>query len=298
MSVYSVSNKYLDAYDPFWVCRLLSLKVGTATILLFLINGFILKPQSPMLYIMITLIGTLASEVMPAPTRVKKILIFIGIDFLLASSMLVFQMFSYFRWALFAVLIVFTYLSLRFMVANPKAAVIPTLMIMFGVVSSSGGATDFTAVANSYLYYFVFGLAGIVTILFFPDFTPNIAKSAFIRILESDVANVGNAKYKNSNPAVLTALSVMHGRLPLLPECYRIFYEAIIQFQNDFMRASNLNAKAQMLGQCVLSELIVAVQNDVPYLLDGTNAQRLKVVNDRAYSMFANLVAGYNQCKV
>ncbi|MGI9143857.1 MAG: hypothetical protein ACR2IJ_11775 [Fluviibacter sp.] len=298
MSVYSVSNKYLDTYDPFWVCRLLSLKVGTATILLFLINGFILKPQSPMLYIMITLIGTLASEVMPAPTRVKKILIFIGIDFLLASSMLVFQMFSYFRWALFAVLIVFTYLSLRFMVANPKAAVIPTLMIMFGVVSSSGGATDFTAVANSYLYYFVFGLAGIVTILFFPDFTPNIAKSAFIRILESDVANVGNAKYKNSNPAVLTALSVMHGRLPLLPECYRIFYEAIIQFQNDFMRASNLNAKAQMLGQCVLSELIVAVQNDVPYFLDGTNAQRLKVVNDRAYSMFANLVAGYNQCKV
>jgi hypothetical protein len=298
MSVYSVSNKYLDAYDPFWVCRLLSLKVGTATILLFLINGFILKPQSPMLYIMITLIGTLASEVMPAPTRVKKILIFIGIDFLLASSMLVFQMFSYFRWALFAVLIVFTYLSLRFMVANPKAAVIPTLMIMFGVVSSSGGATDFTAVANSYLYYFVFGLAGIVTILFFPDFTPNIAKSAFIRILESDVANVGNAKYKNSNPAVLAALSVMHGRLPLLPECYRIFYEAIIQFQNDFMRASNLNAKAQMLGQCVLSELIVAVQNDVPYFLDGTNAQRLKVVNDRAYSMFANLVAGYNQCKV
>lgn len=298
MSVYSVSNKYLDAYDPFWVCRLLSLKVGTATILLFLINGFILKPQSPMLYIMITLIGTLASEVMPAPTRVKKILIFIGIDFLLASSMLVFQMFSYFRWALFAFLIVFTYLSLRFMVANPKAAVIPTLMIMFGVVSSSGGATDFTAVANSYLYYFVFGLAGIVTILFFPDFTPNIAKSAFIRILESDVANVGNAMYKNSNPAVLAALSVMHGRLPLLPECYRIFYEAIIQFQNDFMRASNLNAKAQMLGQCVLSELIVAVQNGVPYPLDGANAQRLKVVNGRAYSMFANLVAGYNQCKV
>ncbi len=34
MSVYSVSNKFLDAYDPFWICRLLSLKVGAAAILL------------------------------------------------------------------------------------------------------------------------------------------------------------------------------------------------------------------------------------------------------------------------
>lgn len=297
MSVYSVSNKYLDTYDPFWICRLLSLKVGTVTILLFLLNGFLLKPQSPALYIMITLIGTLASELLPAPTRARKIVVFIGMIFLLATSMILFQMFSYFRWGLFVVLIVFTYLSLRFMVINPKAAVIPSLMIMFGIVSSSGGATNLTAAANTYLYFFAFGLAGVITILFFPDFMPNIFKSAFIRILESDVANVGNKDYKNSNPAVLAALTVLHGRLALLPACYRTLYEAIIQFQNAFMRSTGLNAEAQLVGQSVLSELIVAVQNDVPYSLNSVNAQRLQVLNAAAYHMFENLVAGYNQCK-
>ena len=297
MSVYSVSNKYLDAYDPFWVCRLLSLKVGTATILLFLLNGFILKPQSPTMFMMITLIGTLASEVLPLPTRAKKVSTFVGIVFLLASSMIIFQMFSYFRWGLFALVMAFSYLSLRFMVANPKAAVIPSLMIMFGIVSSGGGATDFTAAANSYLYFFAFGLAGIITILFFPDLTTNIFKSAFIRILESDVVNVGNKYYKNSNPGVLAALSVIHGRLLVLPESYRILYEAIIQFQNEFMRSAGLNAEAQVLGRSVLSELIVAIQGDVEYSLNSVNAQRLKSTNAAAYTMFANLVGGYNQCK-
>lgn len=297
MSVYSVSNKYLDTYDPFWVCRLLSLKVGTATILMFLLNGFVLKPQSPALYMMVTLIGTLASEMLPAPTRVKKVGICIGIVFLLATSMLMFEMLSYFRWALFAVLMGFTYLSLRFMVMNPKVAVIPTLMITYAVVCSSSGATNFTAVANDYLYYFAFSLAGVVTILFFPDFTPNVFKSAFVRILESDVANVGNEKYKNSNPGVLAALSVIHGRLPFLPGCYSVLYEAIIQFQNEFMRSAGLSTEAQLVGKAVLSELSLAVQNDVSYSLNGVNAQSLKVLNPTAYGMCTSLVDGYNQCK-
>lgn len=297
MSVYSVSNKYLDTYDPFWVCRLLSLKVGTATILMFLLNGFVLKPQSPALYMMVTLIGTLASEMLPAPTRVKKVFVCIGIVFLLATSMLMFQMLSYFRELLFVALMGFTYLSLRFMVHNPKVAVIPTLMITYAVISASGGATNFTAVANGYLYYFAFGLAGVVTILFFPDFTPNVFKSAFLRILESDVANVGNEKYKNSNPGVLAALSVIHGRLSFLPGCYSVLYEAIIQFQNDFMRSAGLNVEAQLVGKAVLSELSLAVQNDASYSLNGVNAQRLKALNATAYGMFASLVDGYNQCK-
>ena len=297
MSVYSVSNKYLDAYDPFWICRLLSLKVGTATILLFLLNAFILQPQSAAMYLMITVIATLASEVIPALTRAKKIAIFISIDFLLSTSIILFGMFSYFRWALFLLLIVFTYLSLRLMAVNPKVAAVPTMMIMYGVVGSGGGATDFIGIANSYLYYFAFGMAGVITILFFPDFTPNVFNSACIRILESDVANVGNKNYKNSQPAVLAALSVMHGKLPFLTGCYNTLYAAIIQFQNAFMRPLGLNAEEQLLARSVLSELIQAVQNGVPYRLSGHNVQRRKTLNGTAYHMFANLVGSYNQCK-
>jgi hypothetical protein len=297
MSVYSVSNKYLDAYDPFWICRLLSLKIGTVAILLFLFNAFLLQPQSPTMYMMVTIISALAAELIPAPTKFKSIATYIGVDFLLASTIIIFGMFSYFRLTFFLVLIVFSYLALRLMVSSPKVAALPTMMVMYGVMSSGGGATDFNAVANDYLYYFSFGLTGIITILFFPDFGPNVFKSAFIRILESDVANLGNKGYKNSNPLVLTALTIMHSKLPFLPECYTRLYESIIEFQNAFMRHLGLNAEAQLLAKSVLSELSVSVANSVPYVLDGDNVQRLKACSDVAYRMFADLVGGYNQCR-
>lgn len=297
MSVYSVSNNYLDTYDPFWICRLLALKVGTVTILLFLCNAFLWAPQSSMMYMLMTILATLASEVLPAPTRSKKIATFIGILFLLSSSIMMFGMLAYFRIAFFIFLMGFTYLCLRLMVANPKVAAIPTLMIVFGVVNSGGGSMDFNAAANDYLYYFEFGLAGVMTILFFPDFSANIFNSGFIRILESDVANVGNPGYKNSHPAVLAALSVIHGRLPLLPERYGTLYAAIIEFQNAFMRPRGLTAEEQLLGKSVLSELIMAVKHGVPYSLNGDNAQQLKSLNSSAYAVFEKLVNGYNPCK-
>lgn len=298
MSVYSVSNKYLDVYDPFWICRLLSLKVGTVTILLFVFNAFLLQPQSAVMYLMITVIATLASEVLPAPTRAKKMVVFIGIEFLLSTTMIIFAMFGYFRLASFLFLVCFTYLSLRLMVSNVKMAALPALMIVYGVISMGGSTTDFNAVANDYLYYFAFGMAGVITILFFPDFSPQVFNSAFLRILESDVANVGNSRYKNSNPTVLAAISVIHSKLPLLPERYSALYDAIIEFQDAFMRPKELNTQEQLLSKSVLSELIVAVQNAVPFALNGHNVQRLKVLNEAAYNMFANLVGSYNQCRV
>lgn len=298
MSVYSVSNNYLDVYDPFWICRLLSLKVGVVTILLFILNAFFLQPQSPVMYLMITVIATMASEVLPAPTRTNKIVVFIGVEFLLSTTMIIFAMFGYFRLASFFVLVGFTYLSLRLMVSNVKTAALPALMIVYGVVSMGSGTTDFNAVANDYLYYFAFGMAGVITILFFPDFTPQVFNSAFLRILESDVANVGNSGYKNSNPAVLAAISVIHSKLPLLPERYSAMYEAVIEFQDAFMRPKGLNTEEQLLSKSVLSELIAAVQDGVPYSLNGPNVQRLKMLNETAFSMFSNLVGSYNQCRV
>lgn len=64
------------------------------------------------------------------------------------------------------------------------------------------------------------------------------------------------------------------------------------------MRPKELNTQEQLLSKSVLSELIVAVQNAVPFALNGHNVQRLKVLNEAAYKMFANLVGSYNQCRV
>jgi hypothetical protein len=296
MSVYSVSNKYLDPYDPFWICRLLALKTGTVALLLFLCNAFLVAPQSPMVYMMITLICTLASGVIPASTKAKKLVNFIMLLCMFSTTIIVFGLFSYFRFGLFLVIIAFTYLSLRVMAVNTKAAVIPTMMIMWGVMSVGGGATDFTAAANSYLYFFEFGLMGVITILLFPDFTPNVFKSAFVRILEADAENVGNGHFKNSDPRVLSALAVIHGKLPLLPDNYRTLYDAIIRFQSDFMRPHELNAEEQLLSKSALSELIIAVDNNVAFSLAAHNPEKIKKLNPAVFSLFSDLVEGYNQC--
>jgi hypothetical protein len=297
MSVYSVSNKYLDAYDPFWTCRLLSLKVGVATILLFICNAFLLAPQSPMFYILTTVLATLASEAIPAPNRLRKFANFSLILFLLATSTMIFGMFSYFRFGLFFVVMAFSYLVLRFMAANPKVAAVPTIMIMWGIVNLNGGSTDFNAVANNYLYYFEFGMMGAITVLLFPDFTPRVFDSAFLRILGSDVENIGNTHYRNSHPGVLSALSVIHSKLPFLPERYTMLYEAIINFQNAFMKPHALSPGDVILAKSTLSELMLAVNDQRPYSLEADNAQRLRASNPHAYSILADLVSGYNLCK-
>lgn len=296
MSVYSVSNKFLDPYDPFWVCRLLALKTGAVAILLLLCNAFLMAPQSPMVYMMITLICTLASEVIPAPTKTKKLVNFVTLLFWFATTIIIFGLFSYFRFGLFAVVVAFTYLSLRFMAVNTKAAVIPTMMIMWGVMSLGGGATDFTAAANSYLYFFEFGLMGVITVLFFPDFTPNVFKSAFIRLLETDVANIDNVDFKNSDPRVLSAVSVFRAKLPMLPGNYGALYDAILRFQHDFLRLHELSAEEQLLSKSALSELIIAVDNNVAFSLAAHNPEKIKELNPAVFSMFSNLVEGYNQC--
>jgi hypothetical protein len=298
MSVYSVSNKFLDTYDPFWICRLLSLKLGVVMILLCLCNAFLNAPQSPMLFMMFTAIGTMASEMIPASTKSKKLVNFITVIALFSMSTILFGLVSYFRFGLLVVVIVFSYLVLRFMSANPKAAAVPTLMITWGVVQLGGGAaTDFTAAANNYLYFVEFALMGAITIWFFPDFNPNIFKSGFIRILEADVKNIGNPYFKNSDAAVLSALYVIHAKLPFLPDQFTTLYEAIIRFQNAFMKPHGLSVEEQLLSKSVLSELILSVNNDELYSLEGDNSQKIRECNGAVYDIFSDLVRGYNQCK-
>lgn len=297
MSVYSVSNKYLDAYDPFWICRLLSLKVGAAAILLFLCNAFFMAPQSPTVYILTTAIGTLATEVMPAPTKAKKIINFFVIVFLLATSTMIFGLYSYFKLSLFLIVLAFTYLTLRFMVANPKVAALPTVMIVWGVMNLGGGPTDLNQVANNYLYFFEFGMMGAITILLFPDFSTNVFNSAFIRILEADIDSIGGSYYKNSNPRVLSALFMIHSKLTTLPGGYSELYGAIIHFQNEFMKPHGLNVKDRLLSRSILSELIVAVNSGQTFSLDTPNAKMISQSNPVVFNILAKLVCSYNQCK-
>jgi len=298
MSVYKIRNRFLDIYDPYWICRILSLKIGTVTILMCLCNAFLKAPQGPMAYMLTVIICTAATEALPLASRSKKLGAYFLLMFLLSTSGMLFGLFSYFRVGLFLFIMIFTYLVMRFMAKNPKAAVVPSLMIIWGVMQmEGGGSTDLNAVANSYLYYAEFGMMGVITILFFPDFTPNIFKSALIRILESDMRGLGDRGFKNSHPAILSALFVIHSKLSFLPPQYEAFYQAIVQFQHDFFQSTSLTMEDQAAIKVVLSELIAAIDHDKTFSLTSECAQAIKKINRAAYQSISSLVDGYNLCK-
>ena len=298
MSVYRIKNQFLDIYDPFWVCRVLSLKIGTLTILLCLCNAFLKSPQTPMVYMLTVVICTAATEALALNSRIKKLVTFFLLIFILSTSGMLFGLFSYFRVGLFIFFMLFSYLVLRFMATNPKAAVVPSLMILWGVLQLEGGApTNLNAIANSYLYYVEFGLMGVITVLFFPDFTPNIFKSAMIRILEADIKGIGDKNFKNSQASVLSALYVIHSKLPLLPTKYDALYQTIIQFQHDFVQSPELTKEAQSIAKSMLSELIEAINHEKTLSLNSEHSTKIKALNSSAYRSISNLVDGYNLCK-
>ena len=298
MSVYRIKNQFLDVYDPFWVCRILSLKIGTVIILLCLCNAFLKSPQAPMVYMLTVLICTAATEALALDSRIKKLTTFFLIIFLLSTTGMLFGLFSYFRIGLFVFFMLFSYLALRFMATNPKAAVVPSLMILWGVIQLEGGApTNLNAIANSYLFYVEFGLMGVITILFFPDFTPNIFKSAMIRILEADIKGIGDKSFKNSQASVLTALYVIHSKLPLLPPQYAALYQTIVEFQHDFVRSPELTPEAELIAKSMLSELIEAINHEKTFSLNHEYSTKIKALNSSAYRSISNLVDGYNLCK-
>jgi len=298
MSVYTIKNRFLDRYDPFWICRILSLKIGTVTILLCFCNAFLNSPSAPMTYFMTVIVCIAATEVLPMNSRIKKLGIFFLMIFLLSTSGMLFGLFSFFNVGLFLFIMLFSYLVLRFMATNPKVAAVPSIMIIWGTMQLEGGSvTDLNAIANSYLYYVEFGLMGVITILFFPDFTPNIFKSALIRILESDIKGLEDKSFKNSQTSVLSALYVIYSKLPFLPLKYDALFQTIIAFQHDLVHSADLTDEVRSLAKSMLSELIKAINHDKPLSLDNGCSQKIKALNGSAYNAVSNLVQGYNLCQ-
>lgn len=298
MSVYNIKNRFLDPYDPFWICRIISLKIGTVTILFCLFNAFLKAPQSPMAYMLTVVICTAATEVLPLNSRLKKLGAFFSLLFLLSTSGMLFGLFSYFRVGLLVFIMVFSYLALRFLATNPKAAVVPSLMIIWGVMQlEGGGSTDLNAVANSYLYYVEFGLAGVITILFFPDFTPNVFKSALIRILESNVRGLVDKNLKNNRAVVLSALYVLRSKLSYLPSQYATLFQAVIRFQHDLIQSSAHQLEVAPITKSVLEAFISSIDRGETFKPKWDHFQKLMLVDGDAYQSLSNLIDQYNRCK-
>ncbi len=302
MSVFTISNRFLDPYDPFWICRTLALKMGTVAILLFLCNAFLMAPSSPVPFILTTIVGTAASEMLPTHSKLKKLGTLFSVVFILAIPSMLFGLFSYFKLSLFLLVISFTYFALRFMAINPKTAAIPVMMITWGLMQLAGGAgTNLNAVGNNYFYFVEFALVGAITVLFFPNFAPNIFKSAFIRVLENDAKRIGTKDFKNSEAIVLGSMSMMRSKLPLLPETYQVLYESIIKFQHECtkFRCSKLNPSSeeeQRLVSSLIKSLILAVSHNKEFSDMDDQLSQLQVSNQALHEALHRMIEGYDQC--
>lgn len=297
MSVFTIKNRLLDPYDPFWICRILSLKMGTAAILLFMGNAFLLAAPSSVPYILTTLVGVSAAEMLPTNSKLKKLGAFFTIVLILAIPSILFGFFSYFRQWLFLLVFVFTYLSFRFMARNPKAAVVPVMMVTWGVMQLAGGAsTTFTGVMNDFLYYVEYSLVGAIAVVFFPNFTPNIYKSAFIRILEHNIEKIGCKEYKNSDAMILSSLSMMRSKFSVLPDSYKSLYELIAQFQSEYSKPNLLIEEDLRRVKTILTSLIYAVSHQTKFSDSDDHLAQLRASNQSAYAPLSRMIEGYDQC--
>jgi hypothetical protein len=299
MSVLRIRTPFLDATDPFWICRVLALKGGAVTILLFLCNAFLNSPQAPVSFMLTTLVAVLASEVIPSESKWGKLTNFLSIIVLLSTAGMFFGLLSYFRLALFLFAVSFTYVALRFLIKGASSAGLPVIILLWGFMQLEGGAaTNLTAVAGNLLYYFEFAFMGVITIALFPDFTPSIFKSAFLRILESNLRNVGNPNYRNSQPAVLTALHTMQSTLPRLPDSYKGLYESIVAFQAEFMRPHHLTEPQREQAMTILQELAEAVGGNRRFADRRNQLQQATEHNLPGSSDLRRLIESYDQCRV
>lgn len=295
MFVYSIKSEFLAKYDPYWVCRLLALKAATAAIALCLWNAFFFTPTSPGLYFMTTLIGVIATEMLPVYSKKEQLLIYWKLILMIAITVIIFGFISYFNFIELAGVTVLTYLYFRVLTTDTQSATVPAILIMFGIIGTESGNTDINTAINSLFFFIELGLVGTVVVLLFPNFRDKTFKSAFLRLLQKDLSSIKKGSFSNNDQAILNDLSFMKAQLPRLNQTYSDLYTKIISYQIALAKEN----KVVLEPSSPLTSLIQAVSNeqilDQNYLKVSAN----QGMNDDSIRCISNLINGWNQvCKV
>lgn len=298
MSVYSIKNKFLAKFDPYWICRLLGIKAASGAIALCLWNAFFFSPSSPGMYFMTAMIGIIATEALPAYTKKQQLIIFWKLEMIIAATIIIFGFISYFNLMALIGVTTLTYLYFRVLASNTQTAMVPAILVMFGMIGLESGNTDLNAAANSLLFYIEFGLIGSVIILFFPNFRDKTFKSAFLRLLENDLELITKGNFSNNNQAILSHLSFMKSQLPYLKQAYSDLYENIISYQISLSKQNELLLELSAPQIFALENLSTAVKDE--HLFDKKKLQaQIDIKTDsKALHFISNLIDGWNQaCK-
>lgn len=298
MSVCSIKNKFLAKFDPYWICRLLGIKAASGAIALCLWNAFFFSPSSPGMYFMTAMIGIIATEALPAYTKKQQLIIFWKLEMIIAATIIIFGFISYFNLMALIGVTTLTYLYFRVLASNTQTAMVPAILVMFGMVGLESGNTDLNAAANSLLFYIEFGLIGSVIILFFPNFRDKTFKSAFLRLLENDLGLLTQADFSNNNQAILSDLSFMKAQLPYLHQAYSNLYENIISYQISLSKQNRLPPESSAQLIMALENLSTAVSEERVLEKGTLKAPIDKGIDDSSMHSTSNLIDGWNQaCK-
>lgn len=295
MFVYSIKYKFLAKYDPYWICRLLALRASSVAVVLCLWNAFFFSPNSPGLYFMTIMMGVVATEILPAYNKKQQFFLYWKLIMMIAISTIIFGFISYFHLLALLGVTALTYLYFRVLATNTQTAMVPAIMVMFGIIGIEDANTDLDAAVNSLLFYIEFGLVGSVALFLFPNFRDKTFKSAFLQLLQKDSAAIGKADFSNDNQDILSDLAFMKSQLPYLEQAYTDFYAEVVLYQMalakqnvDFLAASSPFA-------LMLTELSAAVSAEKIVDKKNVKAALEKNISGDSTHCISNLVDGWNQ---
>lgn len=298
MFVYSIKNEFFTKYDPYWICRLLAFKASSAAIVLCLWNAFFFAPDSPGLYFMSTMIGVIATEMLPAYTKKQQLIVFWKLVMMVSITIILFGFFSYFNFIQLIGVTVLTYVYFRVLAKDAQTAVVPAILIMFGIVGTQSGNTDFNTAINSMLFYIEFGLVGSLAVLLFPNFRDKTFKSAFLRLLEHDIASLKKENFTNNNQGVLSDLSFMKAQLPRLNPSFADLYSSVISCQLSLGEEKSALLNSSLPVVSLLENLLNAVYNEKALDKKEIKPPITQSIDVDSLRSISNLINNWNQvCK-
>ena len=295
MFVYSIKNEFLTKYDPYWICRLLAIKASTAAIALCLWNAFFFAPESPGLYFMSTMIGIIATEMLPAYTKKQQLIVFWKLVMMVSVTIIIFGFISYFNFMQLIGVTVLTYVYFRVLAKDTQTAIVPAILIMFGIIGTESGNTDFNIAINSMLFYIEFGIVGSFVVLLFPNFRDKTFKSAFLRLLEQDLASTTKTNFTNNNQGILNDLSFMKAQLPRLSPLYADLYTSVISYQLSLSKENGALLKPPSALASLLQNLLNSVSNEKSLDTKDITSPMTQSIDEDSLRCITNLINSWNQ---
>jgi hypothetical protein len=244
---------------------------------------------------MTTMIGVIATEMLPAYTKKQQLIVFWKLVMMVSVTIIIFGFISYFNFIQLIGVTVLTYVYFRVLAKDTQTAIVPAILIMFGIIGTESGNTDFNIAINSMLFYIEFGIVGSFVVLLFPNFRDKTFKSAFLRLLEQDLASTTKTNFTNNNQGILNDLSFMKAQLPRLSPLYADLYTSVISYQLSLSKENGALLKPPSALASLLQNLLNSVSNEKSLDTKDITSPMTQSIDEDSLRCITNLINSWNQ---